>query len=260
MSSRALFAHGRLWGGAVVLEKDGARNPNWKGGDFEKVCERCAAPFTVKYGRKDRARFCSLPCFNLWQAEHKVGLGKKRPGTGRKGIPRVPRISIPCESCGTEMVLAQGQAGRRKYCSAACSLKGRLASVRVYSRCKRGRRPDLGAVHFRSSWEANYARFLNLLVKRGELVRWEYEADTFWFEKIRRGVRSYTPDFKLHRTDGSVEYVEVKGWMDKKSATKIKRMRIYHPKVQFRVVSAKEYREIAKKVGPFIDGWEGGFR
>src|SRR5262245_10205744 len=43
-----------------------------------------------------------------------------------------------------------------------------------YSRATGGRRPDLDDRYFRSSWEANYARYLNLLVKQGQIVSWEY--------------------------------------------------------------------------------------
>lgn len=126
----------------------------------------------------------------------------------------------------------------------------------AYSRCKHGRRPDLGDQYFRSAWEANYARFLNLLKAQGGIASWEYEADTFWFETIRRGVRSYTPDFKVTEPRGTIYYVEVKGWMDPKSATKIKRMAKYHPAVDLRVVGERAYRELARKLGPALPGWE----
>jgi hypothetical protein len=125
-----------------------------------------------------------------------------------------------------------------------------------YSRTKSGRRADLGDQFFRSSWEANYARFLNMLVNQGEVARWEFEPDTFWFEQIRRGVRSYTPDFKVWRHDGSFYYVEVKGWMDPKSKTKLKRMKKYHPHVELRLFGAKAYRELARKLGSALPGWE----
>lgn len=126
----------------------------------------------------------------------------------------------------------------------------------AYSRAKRGKRSDIGPMHFRSAWEANYARFLTWMKERGLIQSWEYESHTFWFEKIRRGVRSYTPDFRVTRPDGTVYFVEVKGWMDAKSKTKIKRMRIYHPSVELIVVASKDYKALAKSVGPAIKGWE----
>src|SRR4051812_46374772 len=69
---------------------------------------------------------------------------------------------------------------------------------------------------------------------------WEYEPDTFWFEKIKRGVRSYLPDFiDMNGTS----YHEVKGWMDPKSVTKIKRMANY-PAVKLVVITGKEYKSV----------------
>ncbi len=58
-----------------------------------------------------------------------------------------------------------------------------------------GRAPDLGDTYFRSRWERNWARYLNFLVQHGEITGWEYEPKTFWFHKIKRGTRSYKPDF-----------------------------------------------------------------
>jgi hypothetical protein len=105
-----------------------------------------------------------------------------------------------------------------------------------------------------SKWEMNYAWYLEFLISKGEIKSWEYEVDTFWFEKIKRGVRSYTPDFKVVINSGSIEYHEVKGWMDDKSKTKIKRMAIYHPKVILKVVGEKEYKAI-RKWANLIPNW-----
>jgi hypothetical protein len=133
---------------------------------------------------------------------------------------------------------------------------GFKAQSAAYSRTNHGRRQDLDNQFFRSMWEANYARYLNFLQAQGLILKWEYEPDTFWFEAIRRGTRSYLPDFKVTDPDGSVHYDEVKGWMDPKSKTKIARMAKYHPDVDLRVIDAKAYREIARKLGGAIAGWE----
>lgn len=125
----------------------------------------------------------------------------------------------------------------------------------IYSRGAAGYREDIGPMYFRSRWEANYARYLNWLVSQGEIEKWEYETDTFWFEKIKRGVRSYKPDFKIWEK-GKIHYDEIKGYMDSKSSTKIKRMRIYHPSVDLRVVDANAYKAIAKSVSMIIKNWE----
>lgn len=94
----------------------------------------------------------------------------------------------------------------------------------------------------KSGWEIRYAEYLEMLLKKKAILEWEYEPDIFWFEKIRRGVRSYTPDFKITFKDGSIEYHEIKGWLDSKSKTKIKRMKIYHPKIKLVVIMKQDLK------------------
>jgi len=110
--------------------------------------------------------------------------------------------------------------------------------------------------YYRSRWEANYARYLERLKSDGLIINWEFEPDTFWFENIKRGVRSYLPDFKITCVDNSVVYHEVKGWMDKRSATKLKRMAKYYPEVEIVLIQAKQYNEIKTKMGRLLEGWE----
>lgn len=127
-----------------------------------------------------------------------------------------------------------------------------------YSNGSMGRRPDLGNRHFRSSWEANYARYLNSLLLAGEIKRWEFEPDTFWFEQIRRGVRSYLPDFKVWPLVGDPYYVEIKGFLDDKSKTKLKRMAKYHPDVKIQVLGELGYKTLASQCNGVLPYWENG--
>lgn len=102
----------------------------------------------------------------------------------------------------------------------------------------------IGGKHhfFRSRWEANYARFLELL-KTGEyIIEWSYEPETFWFEGVKRGCVSYKPDFKVVQRDGGIEYHEVKGWMDAKSKTKLRRMKKYHPEIKMVLRDAQWFK------------------
>lgn len=114
----------------------------------------------------------------------------------------------------------------------------------------------IGGIRFfaRSSWEANIACYYESLKVSGEILRWEHEPKTFWFEEIRRGVRSYLPDFRITKRDGTTYYVEVKGHMDAKSKTKIRRMAKYYPEIKLEVIDSDRYREI-KKSAKFIKGW-----
>ena len=109
---------------------------------------------------------------------------------------------------------------------------------------------------YRSRWEANYARYLEWLCSVGQIMKWEHEPHTFWFEGIKRGVVSYLPDFRVTEANGDVHWHEVKGWMDARSKTTISRMAKYHPKEVLIVIGEKQYKEIGQKVSALIPGWE----
>jgi len=109
---------------------------------------------------------------------------------------------------------------------------------------------------YRSRWEANYARYLQWLKERGEIQDWKHEPETFWFEAIKRGVRSYLPDFRVWENNGETPLHEVKGWMDDRSKTVLKRMAKYHPDQRIIVIREQAYNAIARTAGPMIDGWE----
>lgn len=118
-----------------------------------------------------------------------------------------------------------------------------------------GRREDLG-FYVRSRWEANYARYLIWLQRQGQIADWAYEPDTFEFTAIKRGTRFYTPDFRVIENSGSIRYHEVKGWMDAKSATQLRRMARYYPEVTIVVIDSTVYRAL-RKWRKLIPGWEG---
>jgi len=118
-----------------------------------------------------------------------------------------------------------------------------------YSRAKGGKRPDLGDIYFRSAWEANIARYFNLLG-----IKWEYEPKEFVFQDVQRGCISYTPDFYLPDED---RWVEVKGWMDKKSITKLNRFKKYFLEEfnKLEIIDEGRYKTIEKNKS-LIPGWE----
>lgn len=98
--------------------------------------------------------------------------------------------------------------------------------------------------YFRSKWEANYALYLDYLKKKGGIKLWEYEKDVFVFEAIKFGTRSYRPDFKLHNPNDTIEYHEVKGYMDAKSQTKLKRMKKYYPDIKIVLIDSKYMKSL----------------
>jgi hypothetical protein len=118
-----------------------------------------------------------------------------------------------------------------------------------YSRARGGRRQDINNQYFRSSWEANIARYYNFMG-----IKWVYEPKQFIFESIKRGCISYTPDFYLPVED---KWVEIKGWMDDKSKTKLARFKKYYPQEyeKLEIIGSKEYKEF-KKYEKIIPNWE----
>lgn len=112
--------------------------------------------------------------------------------------------------------------------------------------------------YFRSLWEANYAKWLEYQTSQGMLWGWEHEPTTFWFEDIKRGVRSYLPDFKVWTTSTEYHWAEVKGWMDPKSATKLKRMAKYYPDEKIVLIDSKWFAANSSKLKLIIPSWEVG--
>lgn len=138
---------------------------------------------------------------------------------------------------------------------------GTLANPRPHASWKAGWR-EVGDKrnYYRSRWESNYARYLQWLKERGEIADWFHEPETFWFEGIKRGVRSYLPDFRVFENDGSSKLHEVKGWMDARSKTTLRRMAKYHPAETIVLIRERDYNSIARQIGPLIEGWESSNR
>ena len=105
---------------------------------------------------------------------------------------------------------------------------------------------DKQPIYFRSSWEFYYSLFLEKLRQENKILDWKHEPKCFWFEGIKRGVRSYLPDFCITHIDGSEEWSEVKGFLDSKRQTKMKRMAKYYPDVNIRLVGSEWFKSNIK--------------
>ncbi len=171
------------------------------------------------------------------------------------GHPRGYRETRTCPECGRFFDVKHSST--QKYCSPICSFKSPRKEERFTNR-KGGKRADLNNIYFRSSWEANYARYLNFLIANGEpIAKWEFEAETFEFKKIKRGTRLYTPDFKITLQNGHIEYHEVKGWDYPKGRTARKRFAKYYPQLKLVLIGADWFKAIKKQgVDRLIQGWE----
>lgn len=203
-----------------------------------KTCPVCKVQFSGNTVR------CSSKC---WK-EH---LEISRPHNWKGGLPMKT-----CLACGKEYLMPRGNLGMA--CSMLCwrSIATKMTKGKPHPTGKGGKRTDLGNVYFRSSWEANWARYLNWLLEQGEICKWEFEPDTFAFHLIKRGTRFYTPDFKVFNKNGSIEYHEIKGWMTPESRTKLKRMAKYYPEIKVVLIDKKHYRSVADKMKRVIANWE----
>lgn len=97
----------------------------------------------------------------------------------------------------------------------------------------RGRpRPEYRGVKFRSKSEAAVAQALDILG-----YQWEYEPQEFEYP-LKRGTRFYSPDFRIWREgDGQAyRWLEVKGYLDGTSLTKLRRFARYFPTEATRLV------------------------
>jgi hypothetical protein len=102
-------------------------------------------------------------------------------------------------------------------------------------------------MYFHSEWEAIFARYLDYAELCEVIVKWEKEPETFWFDGIKRGVRSYLPDFKVYEPGGTHWWAEVKGYYDAKTKTKLKRFKKYYPNEKL-IVFDKEWFKKNKEI------------
>lgn len=109
---------------------------------------------------------------------------------------------------------------------------------------------------FRSSWEANYARFLEIEKSEGRIANWEHEPLYFKFEKEKTGSVCFLPDFRVTKLDGAIEYHEVKGWFDERSIETLTRMKIHFPSMILIVIPRAWFRKYNREYSKSISEWE----
>ena len=139
-----------------------------------KICSYC------KKQHNKKGKFCSKKC----------AIDSKKN-----------RIKLICEVCNKEFLVKQSVAKRgRRFCSDKCQFAAQSNGlVKMHCSGIIGYRKDLPKVKFRSSLEADFARYLNY-----ENISWFYEHKTF----IVNENRHYTPDFYLNELD---LFIELKG-------------------------------------------------
>lgn len=76
---------------------------------------------------------------------------------------------------------------------------------------------------FDSKLEHTYAILLEHQRRSGQIEAWEFHPEAIQFEKHKHGVTQYVLDFKVTHRNGTVEWVECKGYIDARSATRVRR-------------------------------------
>lgn len=221
-------------------------------------CHVCQSVFRRTHSNQ---KYCDDGCA---QAADRSRLQKKNTGSGKgwsSGLQKVPRRS--CQLCGGRFYAPPTlvRRGGGKFCSNDCRFKFMATHPELFPqtqnrRGRGGKREDLGGVYFRSSWEANWARYLNWLISQDAIKSWSYETETYEFHSIKRGTRFYTPDFIVVENNDSITRYEIKGYMDARSTTKLNRMKKYYPGVKIILIDKHAYRSIANKIASIIPGWE----
>ena len=114
-----------------------------------------------------------------------------------------------------------------------------------------------GEIHFRSTWEINYAFYLEWQKKRGEILEWEYEPERYDFIGYNSEGKpfvvgpSYLPDFRVTYPDFKKRLKEIKGY--KQGLLKIKRMKKYHPEIPVDVIDKDEYNTLKRQMGKILN-------
>jgi DNA polymerase III alpha subunit len=124
----------------------------------------------------------------------------------------------------------------------------------MYGRSQQGRmaysaagfREDLGH-YVRSSWEADFARVLKHMG-----VEYEYEARRFTLSRGDGSRLTYAPDFFVPE---SRCFYEVKGWMDDRSAEKIRLFREQYPEETLLVIDKTQFAELQMRYRDLVE-WE----
>jgi hypothetical protein len=199
----------------------------------------------------------SSAAFKAWRAanEHPRGmLGKKHSDAAKAAISKAGEARWAAMSEDERAALIIKQLKARATANGGAVIAD---SPRNGVSWKQGWREIGGKRIFcRSSWEANYARYLQVLKTEGKIQDWEHEPRTFWFDGVKRGTVSYLPDFRVIACDGSETWHEIKGWMDARSKTKLARMAKHFPEFVMVVVGSDEYARFRKIYRYAIDGWE----
>jgi endogenous inhibitor of DNA gyrase (YacG/DUF329 family) len=163
------------------------------------------------------------------------------------------KLLLTCEVCGKQFTVSPSL-HKRRFCSLKCSQihwrtvikeqyqSGRRKESLVINQFWSGKRVDLNNQFFRSSWEANIARFLNFLD-----IKWIYEPERV---PLANGT-TYLPDFFLPELQC---YFEVKGWF--KNTKWKEKVKLFGRSHDIVVIDKQAYFAVERCFGKLIQNWE----
>lgn len=136
--------------------------------------------------------------------------------------------TICCEICNKKFVRKPSALQKHNFCSQKCFGIWNKPNVSGKNNghfgklSSHGKKIKYNHILFRSSYEVNFAKFLDL-----SDIEWEYENKTFDL-----GTTTYTPDFYLPEFD---YYIEIKGWWRDKAKQKVKNFLKKYPEVNYQI-------------------------
>ena len=102
---------------------------------------------------------------------------------------------------------------------------------------------DYAGEKFASMAERTFAIALT-----NQRVSWQYEPEKIsWFPAPPK-MRTYTPDFKVQRKDGSYFFVEFKGYLRPGDKTKMRAVKKQHPEIDIRFVFMNAHKYASKNI------------
>lgn len=117
-----------------------------------------------------------------------------------------------------------------------------MSNTRYKARYQRPLKPKAKPVYkgitFNNQTELNYAMYLDLLQRGGEIESWMYEPCT-WRLTTNNKLTKYTPDFRVVCAD-HVEYHEVKGFLEDDANVKFKVAASMYPEYRWLMVTYKK--------------------
>lgn len=239
----------------------------------KRTCQKCSKEYykdrRVNNSLWSRTKYCSPKCQaaarRLYKNENegqrvrrrKAGIVPRDSQANRDKISKMTRLAMQRPEVQEKIRQPRNALTLEHRMKVSNALAGKMPlnnsyNNTGYANIKRGYYDINGdTMYFRSKWEANYALYLDFLIDHKEIIKWEFEPDTFIFDAIKLGTRSYTPDFKVFTKHGH-EYHEVKGYMDSKSKTKLKRFAKYYPDEKLLLIDSSEYNLIKKEIGKML--------